>query len=105
MNNIIIYRCLMCGKQYEAEKVDFGISPNEINCHKCEGTATVIYIESFFEDCKYKIVKGNWKTKQKYRRTEANWYKRYGFSQWEIDRLFEYEERKIEKGMLILIKK
>lgn len=105
MNEVVIYRCPICGKEYRAEKTTLGIFPNEIHCHECEGTETVIYIEPIQGVCDYQLIKPTWNDKTKYRRTEANWYKRYGFSEWEIDRLFEYEEQAIKEGSLILIRK
>lgn len=105
MNKVIIYRCLMCRKTYKAEKLVFGIYPVEIHCEECEGTATVIFIDEFYKGCEYELIKPNWNEKQKFRRMEANYYKRFYFSEWEINKLFDYEEEEIKKGILILIKK
>lgn len=105
MEEVITYRCQMCGKVYKAEKLVFGISPKEINCHECEGTATVIFIDPLQGKTDYEIVKPNWKQKEKLRKREASYYGRLGFSEWEIAKLFEYNEREIKEGSLILISK
>ena len=104
MNDIITYRCQMCGKEYAAHRISFGIFPNQIHCHECEGTATVKNIEPYEgQECNYVLLKPTWNDKRKFRNTEGKWYKRWGLSEWEIDRLFEQDEKEISEGMLILI--
>ena len=100
-----VYGCLVCGRQYRAEKLNFGISPKEIRCEYCEGTATLNYTDVLNENSFYKLVQPDEKQLAIYKRTEAIWYKRYGFSDWECEALFMYEIESIKQGFLILIRK
>lgn len=94
----------MCGKEYNAHRIDFGIFPNQIHCHECEGIATVIKEMPYEgQECRYVLIKPNWNDKRKFKKSEKKWFERWGLSQWEIDEMLGYEEQKIEAGMLILI--
>lgn len=98
------YHCKLCRRSLIAEKRDRGKVPMQLNCSDdCEymmelrGKTT--------KEPGYYLIKPNDKELNEYMISEENRYIKKGFSLIECDMLFAYEQKKINKGILILKKK
>lgn len=99
------YFCSLCNCSISAGQRDAGEAPLEVDCitNGCEYKMTLQDITEALPE--YLLIRPSFQEGRAYMLHENKKYRDLGFSAIECGMLYEYEQRKINAGILILIKK